>query len=132
MAQMQENMKKMQELMDKIAQTHDPEERHKLLQEHWEVMQSGMGSMRHMWWGGGMMGWGGGTMMGPGGGPMMGWHMGGPMMGWGQMHGYYSKLTPEQMRQRQYMSDRFVWMQQMMMNHMMWHQHWMMVPPTQQ
>ena len=41
----------------------------------------------------------------------MGGHMGGPMMGWKQMHGYYSKLTkltPEQLKQRQYMTDRYV------------------------
>lgn len=120
MAQMQENMKKMQELMDKIAQTQDPEERHKLLREHWELMQGGMGMMHHMW---------GAGLMGCCGGPMMSGRMGGPMMGWTQMHGYYSKLTPEQMKQRQYMTDRYLGMQQMMMDHMMWHQHWVMAPP---
>ena len=52
--------------------------------------------------------------------------MGGPMMGggWGHMRGYYSNLSPEQLRQRQYMMDQYMPMQQMMMNHMMWQQHW--------
>jgi len=54
---------------------------------------------------------------------MMGDHMmGGPMMKWDS----YQKLTPEQLKQRQYMMDRMVPMQQMMMDHMMQHQHWMM------
>ena len=39
-------------------------------------------------------------------------------------------LTPEQLKQRQYMMDRWVPMQQMMMDHMMWHQHWMTQPPA--
>jgi hypothetical protein len=76
------------------------------------------------------MGQGGCT--GQGAGPMMSgpsWHMSGPMMGWGHMRGYYSRLTPEQMGQRQYMSDQYLWMQEMMLNHMMWRQHWMMAPP---
>jgi hypothetical protein len=44
--------------------------------------------------------------MGGGMGMGYGMMMGGPMMGWGQMGGYYSKLTPEQMKQRQYMMDQ--------------------------
>jgi hypothetical protein len=40
MAQAQENMKKMQEQMDKIRQTQDPQERQKLLQDHWATMQA--------------------------------------------------------------------------------------------
>jgi len=47
------------------------------------------------------------------------------MMGWGHMGGYYSKLTPEQQRQRQYMMDQYMPMQQMMMDHMMQHQQYM-------
>jgi hypothetical protein len=61
--------------------------------------------------------------MGPG---MM---MGGPMMGWGHMRGYYSSLTPEQLKQRQYMMDQYLPMQQMMMDQMMWHQRWMNPQP---
>jgi hypothetical protein len=131
MAQAQENMKKMQEQMDKIRQTQDPQARQKLLEEHWATMQDNMQLMHGMWGpGGGMgccmggpgMGMGmmrGGAGMGPG---MM---MEGPMMGWGHMGGYYSKLTPEQLKQRQYMMDQYMPMQQMMMDHMMQHQQWM-------
>lgn len=128
MAQMQENMKKMQEEMSKIQQTQDPQERQRLLQEHWTTMQGSMELMYGMW-GPGMMG---GRMGGPmmGGPMMMGGHsmgpmMGGPMMGWSATSEYYSKLTPEQLKQRQYMTDRYLAMQQLMMSHMMWHQYWM-------
>jgi hypothetical protein len=110
MAQAQENIKKMQEQMDKISQTQDPQARQKLLQDHWATMQNTMQMMHGMW--------GPGMMMG---GPMMG----GPMMGWGHMGGYYSKLTPEQLKQRQYMMDQYMPMQQMMMDHMMQHQQYM-------
>lgn len=122
--QIQENIQKMQEQMDKIRQTQDPQERQKLLQEHWQTMQSGMTMMQGMW-GSGMMGC-------CSGGPAYGgWHMGGPgMMGWRGMGGYYSKLTPEQMKQRQYMTDQYLGMQQQMMNHMMMHQNYMWRQPT--
>ncbi|CAG9187589.1 hypothetical protein [Cupriavidus pinatubonensis] len=127
-AQIRENMKKLQEEMDKIRQTRDPKERQKLLEDHWTTMQSTMGMMRGLW-GPGMMGGpgmrGGGMMGGPGmhGGGMMG----GPMMGWQGAGGYYSKLTPEQLRERQYMSDQYMdlhymMMEQMMLNHQMWRQ----------
>ena len=119
MAQAQENMKKMQEQMDKINQTQDPEARQKLLQEHWATMQNNMQLMQGMWGPGGGMGC---CMGGPGMGPGMTM---GPMMGWGHMGGYYSKLTPEQQRQRQYMMDQYMPMQQMMMDHMMQHQQYM-------
>lgn len=118
-ALIQENIKTMQEQMEKIRQTQDPQERQKLLQEHWATMQSGMGMMQGMW-GPGMMGCCGG---GPASG---GWHMGGPgMMGWRGMGGYYSGLTPEQMKQRQYMMDQYLGMQQQMMNQMMYQQNYM-------
>ncbi len=80
-ALIQENIKTMQEQMEKIRQTQDPQERQKLLQEHWATMQGGMGMMQGMW-GPGMMGC-------CGGGPAYGgWHMGGPgMMGWRGMGG---------------------------------------------
>lgn len=45
--------------------------------------------------------------------------------GWGHMRGYYSNLSPEQLRQRQYMMDQYMPMQQMMMDHMMRHQQYM-------
>ncbi len=118
-AQIQENIKKMQDQMDKIRQTQDPQERQKLLQEHWVTIQSGMAMMQGMW-GPGMMGCCGG---GPANG---GWHMGGPgMMGWRGMGGYYSGQTPEQMKQRQYMMDQYLGMQQQMMNHMLYQQNYM-------
>ncbi len=47
------------------------------------------------------------------------------------MRGYYSDLTPEQLRQRQYMTDQYMGMQQMMMDHMMWRQQWMGPPAAQ-
>ncbi len=128
MAQIQENLKAMQAQMDKIRQTQDPKERERLLQEHWTTMQSTMGMMDGMW-GPGMMGCcAGGPMMGGHmmDGHMMGGHMmGGHMMGWQGMGSYYSNLTPEQLRQRQYMMDQYLGTQQMMMDHMMWHQHYM-------
>lgn len=121
MAQAQENLQKMQAQMEKIRQTQDPKERQKLLQEHWNTMQGSMGMMNNMW-GPGMMGCCGGGM------GMMGGHMmgGGNMMGWQD----YSNLPPEQKAQRQYMMDRYMGMQQMMMDHMMWHQHYMGMPPA--
>lgn len=123
MAQAQENMKKMQEQMDKIRQTQDPQARQKLLQDHWATMQNNMQMMHGMWGPGGGMGC---CMGGPGMGSGM---MMGPMMGWGHMGGYYSKLTPEQQRQRQYMMDQYMGMQQMMMDHMMQHNQWMWQQP---
>lgn len=120
-AKLDENIKLMQEQMDKIRQTQDPQLRQKLLQDHWATMQSCMGMMQGMW-GSGMMGCCGGSMMG-------GHMMGGGMMGWHNMRGYYSKLTPKQMKQRQYMMDRYMGMQQMMMDHMMQHQNYMMMQP---
>jgi hypothetical protein len=117
--QIQENIKKMQEQMDKIRQTQDPQERQKLLQEHAATMQNNMGLMQGMW-GSGMMGCCGGDST-PGG-----WHMGGPgMMGWHGMGSYYSRLKPEQLKQRQYMMDQYLGMQQQMMNHMLFQQNYM-------
>lgn len=153
MARVQENVTKMQQEMDKLQHTSDPQERQRLLQQHWETMQSAMATMHGMSGagtigccaggpatgggpGGHMMGgrmMGGPMMGGPMmGGPMMGGPMMGGMMGWQRgADSFYSNLTPEQLRQRQYMTDRYVAMQQQMMNHMMWHQHWMsQIPPA--
>ncbi len=104
--QMQEQMRLMQSQMDKIDKTQDPKERQRLLEEHWNSMQKAMGTM--------MMG----GQMGDGHG------MGGPMM-WKD----YRELSPEQLRERQYMLDRWMPMHQMMMDQMMHHQHWMMQAP---
>lgn len=118
LAEAQAQMKRMQEQMDKLRQTQDPQERQRLMQDHYATMQNAMTAMHGMW-GPGMMGCcGGGMMHGPG------------MMGWGDMHGYYSKLTPEQLKQRQYMMDQYMGMQQMMMDHMVWRQQWMGPPPA--
>ena len=97
----------MQAQMDQIRKTQDPQERQKLLEQHWATMQSAM-TIMHGMWGPGMMGHG----MGPG---MMGGAGPGMMGGWGHMGGYYSRLTPEQLRQRQYMTDQYLQMQQEMM-----------------
>jgi len=110
LAEGQVQIQRMQEQMDRLRKTQDPQERQKLLQDHYQSMQNAMGAMHGMW-GPGMMG-GQGMMHGPG---MM---CGQGMMGWGGMHGHYSRLTPEQMKQRQYMMD-----------HMMQRQQWM-TPPT--
>ncbi len=138
---MNEGLKHMDALMEKISKTQDPQERRRLLQQYWVAMQEAMGTMHGMWgpggmgccMGGGMMG-GHGMMGGPGMGPgMMGQHgmMGGPGMGWMHMRGYYSNLTPEQQRQHQYMTDQYLRMQQMMMDRMMQHQYWMnQLPPA--
>ena len=124
LAQMREHMQQMQAQMSKIQQTQDPQERQRLLQEHWTSMQAAMATMHGMWGPAGAGCCAGGAGMGPG---MM---MNGPMMGWGHMRGYYSGLTQEQLRQRQYMMDQYMPMQQMMMDHMMWHQRWMTQPPA--
>jgi hypothetical protein len=118
-AKMQEHMLKMQEQMEKIRQAKDPQERQRLLQEHWTTMRGAMSVMHGAEHGGQMD-------CCPGGGRMMG----GPMP-WRD----YSQLTPEQLKQRQYMMDRWMPMHQMMMDQMMQHQHWVMqqpAPPKQQ
>lgn len=122
-AQWREQMTQMQAQMNKIQQTQDPQERQRLLQEHWTAMQAAMGTMYGMWGPAGEGCCAGGPGMGPG-------MMMGPMMGWGHMRGYYSGMTQEQIRQRQYMMDQYMPMQQMMMDHMMWHQRWMIQPPA--
>ncbi len=122
LAEAQVHMQRMQEQMDRLRKTQDPLERQKLLQDHYQSMQNAMGAMHGMW-GPGMMG-GQGMMHGPG-------MMGGPgMKGWGGMHGHCSRLTPEQMKQRQYMTEQYMGMQQMMMDHMMQRQQWMTPSPA--
>jgi hypothetical protein len=117
-AQWQEKMNEMQAQMDQLRETQDPKERQKLLDEHWATMQSAMSIMHGMW---------GPQMMGPG---MMGQGMmGGAGQGWGHMSGYYSHMTPGQLRQRQYMTDQYLRMQQEMMNNMMWQQQYRIGPP---
>ncbi|MFM0084997.1 hypothetical protein P0D72_40025 [Paraburkholderia sediminicola] len=112
-ARWQEKMNEMQAQMDQLRKTQDPKERQKLLDEHWATMQSAMSIMHGMW---------GPRMMGPG-------MMGGAGQGGGHMGGYYSHMTPGQLRQRQYMTDQYLRMQQEMMNNMMWQQQYRMGPP---
>lgn len=103
-AQMQEHMKRMQDIMAKLQKTTDPAERQKLMAEHTKEMQEGMQLMRSM--GGGMMqGMMGGGMMSdaPKGGA------GKPGMGGG------APISPEMMERR-------MDMMQMMMEQMMQHQ----------
>lgn len=75
--QMRDHMQRMQDQMNRIAQTTDPQERQRLMQEQWQGMYQDMQTMRGMGWM-----WGGGGMMGPGmmhGGMMPGGMMpGGP------------------------------------------------------
>ena len=111
-ANMQELMTQMNQQMTQLQQTQDPEQRQHLLQEHWTTMQNAM-TMMHGMWGMGAAGCcGTGRMMGP-------------MMTWGD----YRNLTPERLAQRQYMMDRWMPLQQMMMDHMMQHQGWKMGQP---
>lgn len=55
LAQVQEHMKLMQAQMERMRATQDPQERQKLLQEHWTSMQSAMTAMHGMWGPGGGM-----------------------------------------------------------------------------
>jgi len=130
-AKLQEQMKQMHDEMAKISQTQDPQERQRLLQQHWASMQGAMSTMHSAW--GGMMGPGCcGAAAQPQSGHMMnGQMMGGPMMGGHMMMwGDYRNLTPDQLRERQYMMDRWMPMQQMMMDQMMQHQYWMQPQPA--
>lgn len=146
MAKIQENMKLMHEQMAKIRETQNPDERQKLLDEHWKLMQDSMGMMHGMWGTGGMgccMGNKGmmhGGMMG--GDHMQGGMMHHGMMSGGNMHegqmsnwhnakGCYAGMTQEQKGQHQYMMDKYMGTQMMMMDHMMQHQHWMGMMPSQ-
>lgn len=115
MTKMQEQMKLMQDQMQKMQQTTDPNERQKLMQEHWTAMQEGMRMMH-----------GAGNM--PGCGMMMGDGMG--CCGAGGMHGmgwWNSKdASPQAMNRRQQMLGACMGMQQQIMDHMMWQQDmWM-------
>ena len=95
----QENMKLMQQQMDKIATTTDPKERQKLMQAHMQTMQENMKSMRSM------------------GGPMM---KGGMGMGGGMME-KKGGMKDGDMNKRQEMTEKRMDMMQMMMEQMMQH-----------
>ena len=118
--QIQENFKIMQEQMNQIRATTDPQERQRLLKEHWNAMQGNANLMQEVW----------GTRFMEccaRNGNMMG---GGNMMGWGD-NPHYPNLTPEQLRQHQHMMDRYIGMQQNMMNQMMMQQNYMWMHQSQ-
>lgn len=131
MAQIQENVKRMQLQMDRIHQAKDPKERHELMDEHAKTMQENMQMMRGM--GGPMMmdtmgGQKGG--MGPGmmGGSQKG-AMGPGMMGGGQMMGGNPMAGMDPKQQQDFMQRRMDVMQ-MMMEQMMRHQQMMRIAPA--
>ena len=93
----QENMKLMQQQMEKIGTTTDPKERQKLMQAHMKTMQENMKAMRGM---------------------------GGPMMmddkkGGGMMGGKKGGMKDSDMNKRQEMTEKRMDMMQMMMEQMM-------------
>jgi tetrahydromethanopterin S-methyltransferase subunit B len=65
MSQIDEQMKKMQGLHDRMMNAKTPEERRRLMEEERKAMRESMGAMNRMMHGGGM----GGGMMGQKGGP---------------------------------------------------------------
>jgi hypothetical protein len=69
MGQMDEHMKKMQALHDKMTSATTPEERQKVMDEQRQEMQGGMAMMKPMMQGGAMMGGKGSGMMGQKGQP---------------------------------------------------------------
>ena len=96
-----ENMKKMQQQMDKIGTTTDPKERQKLMQAHMQTMQENMKAMRAM------------------GDPMaMDDKKGGGKMG-GMMGGKKGGMKDGDMKDRQEMTEKRMDMMQMMMEQMM-------------
>jgi len=95
----QENMKLMQQQMDKIATTTEPKERQQLMKAHMQTMQENMKSMRGM------------------GGPMM---KGGMGMGPGMME-KKGGMKDGDMNKRQEMTEKRMDMMQMMMEQMMQH-----------
>jgi hypothetical protein len=107
---MQDNMKKMQDLMTKIHASKDPAERRQLLQQHGKAMQEQMGMMRGMAGGQGEMQSGGMMMMG-------GAHAPGTTQG----DTPKGEAMPHMMMDHQAMRARMD-MMQMMMDQMLQHQ----------
>lgn len=132
MGNMQAHMKTMQEQMQKMQATTDPQERQRLMQDHWTAMQAGMKMMHGsgnmpgcMMMGGGPMMSGNSGMMGGGccggSGHMMNGHMkDGHMMGswWDDKN-----LSQDDRNQRMQMMGACMGMQQQMMDQMMMHQN---------
>ena len=108
MSQMQDNMKTMQQQMDKLRATTDPQERQKLMQAHMQTMQENMQAMRGM---------GGPTMMGSG-------------QSDGGAKGGHKHAARSDMTQRQEMMEKRMDMMQMMMEQMMQHDQMMQSSPV--
>ncbi len=100
MGQMDEHMKRMQALHDRMTSAATPEERQRVVDEQRQEMQAGMGMMNQMMQGGGMMGGMGG--------------MGGGMMG---QNGKPADAT-SQMQMMQKRMDMMQMMMQTMMDQM--------------
>jgi len=107
-AQMQENMKKMQQQMEQVRGTTDPKERQKLMQEHMQTMQENMKTMRGM------------------GSPMM---MGGGQRGGMAMDGHKDMAGGDMMKHHE-MTEKRMDMMQMMMEQMMQHDQIMQGMPA--
>jgi hypothetical protein len=112
----QENFKTMQEQMEVIRVTKDPQERLKLIEEYWTTIRTNKDLIDGIW-GQGMMG-----------GAFYSMREGGHMMVWGDAGRNYSNLNRKELKQRQYMTDQYIGMQQKMMSHMM-QQNPMMIYP---
>lgn len=108
MGQMGEHMQKMMEQMDAVHKAVDPAEREKLLQEHMQSMQEGMGMM-----GGGKRG---GMMMGKG------MQQGSEMMGKRMQQGDGMTGCNDQKKTQHQQMERRMDMMQTMMDQMMQHQ----------
>lgn len=96
LAQMQENINKMQQQTDKICQPQDPQERQRLLQENW-TMQAAIELMHAS-----------------AGQPRLVARKSEGMTGWRRMRDYYGKLTPVQLKQRHHTTDQHLHMHQTM------------------
>ena len=120
MAQMQENLKRMEQLMDRIHKTKDLKVRHELMDEHAKTMQENMQMMRGM---------GGPTMMDTMGGGQKGTMGPGMMSGSGQMTGGNPMAGMDPKQQQEFMQRRMD-MMQMMMEQIMRHQLMMQAAPA--
>jgi len=99
MIRTQQHLHKLQAQMESIQQSEEPNERQRLLREHWSTMQEVMRMMH-----------------GPG-------RMGGPMMEAGKGMGWkvYAELSLDERAQRLYMMERRLEIQQMLLEHMALH-----------
>lgn len=132
LARVAEKLRDMQQQLEAIRHAADNQERLRILEQHWNTLQAAMESLQELW-GPGMMGCCGNappaeekTNERKVNGPMTG-----GTMDWRSASSYYSSLTLEQMRQRQYQTDQYLAMQQQIMHQLMLHQHWVYQIQTQ-